>query len=106
MLNQIEISQAGGVRPAMYPGLAAHHKKVQELKRGFGEAVRSVRRNLKMSQADCALLAKLHRTYITDIERGARNISLESICKIATALGVSVSSLLTTAEQTKGNQIL
>jgi CheY-like chemotaxis protein len=35
----------------------------------------------------------LHRTYICDIERGARNVSLESIEKLATALQISVSKL-------------
>jgi CheY-like chemotaxis protein len=35
----------------------------------------------------------LHRTYICDIERGARNVSLESIEKLASALEVSVAKL-------------
>jgi CheY-like chemotaxis protein len=35
----------------------------------------------------------LHRTYICDIERGARNVSLESIDKLAGALEISVARL-------------
>lgn len=35
----------------------------------------------------------MHRTYVSDIERGARNVSLESIDKLAAALEVSVPSL-------------
>jgi transcriptional regulator with XRE-family HTH domain len=37
--------------------------------------------------------AGLHRTYIGDIERGARNLSLENIEKIAKALQISISEL-------------
>jgi CheY-like chemotaxis protein len=37
--------------------------------------------------------AGLHRTYVCDIERGARNVSLESIDKLARALEISVAKL-------------
>jgi CheY-like chemotaxis protein len=39
----------------------------------------------------------LHRTYICDVERGARNVTLRSIEKLAQALEISVSTLLTYA---------
>lgn len=35
----------------------------------------------------------MHRTYIGDIERGARNVSLENIEKLAEALQVPISHL-------------
>jgi transcriptional regulator with XRE-family HTH domain len=35
----------------------------------------------------------LHRTYISDLERGARNPSVESIEKLAAALQISVAKL-------------
>jgi transcriptional regulator with XRE-family HTH domain len=37
--------------------------------------------------------AGLHRTYIGDIERGARNLSLENIEKLSKALQISISDL-------------
>ncbi len=46
-----------------------------------------------ITQEELAGRSGLHRTYITDIERGARNPSLESIHKLAEALDVSMSTL-------------
>lgn len=46
-----------------------------------------------ISQEALAERADLHRTYISDVERGARNLSLESISRLARALAVSVSTL-------------
>lgn len=46
-----------------------------------------------ISQEELAERAGLHRTYVSDIERGARNVSLESIEKLASALEISVSTL-------------
>ena len=46
-----------------------------------------------ISQEELAERAALHRTYVSDIERGTRNLSLESIERLAGALEVSVSAL-------------
>jgi CheY-like chemotaxis protein len=48
---------------------------------------------LGVSQEELASRAGLHRTYICDIERGARNVSLESIAKLARALEISAATL-------------
>jgi CheY-like chemotaxis protein/DNA-binding XRE family transcriptional regulator len=72
--------------------------QASERKKDFGAAVRSERTRLKLSQEDLAERANLHRTYITDIERGARNLSLETICKLATALGLTIEALFSRAE--------
>lgn len=69
-----------------------------EHKKEFGAAVKSERVRQGLSQETLAERADLHRTYITDIERGARNLSLETIYKIAAALGVSICSLFDRAE--------
>jgi len=49
---------------------------------------------LGISQEELAERANLHRTYISDVERGARNVSLASIGKLARALEVSIPTLL------------
>lgn len=59
----------------------------------FGRAVRRRRRELDLSQEELAERAGLHRNYVSDIERGDRNPSLENIQKLAEALGLKVSTL-------------
>jgi len=60
----------------------------------FGLKVRAARRRLGISQEELAFRCRLHRTYISDIERGARNVSLINIRKISIALKVKPSKLL------------
>jgi len=64
-----------------------------DVKRLFGNRIRELRKSRGWSQEEFALRVDLDRSYIGGVERGERNISLENICLIATALGVSPSSL-------------
>ena len=64
-----------------------------DLKTLLGMAIKTQRASLGISQEELAHRAGLHRTYISDLERGARNPSIESIEKLAGALQVSVSNL-------------
>ena len=68
------------------------------MKKEFGAEIRRRRIQLGISQEELAERADLHRTYITDAERGARNLSLESIRRLAAALGASVGSLFSSIE--------
>lgn len=61
----------------------------------FGDAVRKLRQKKSITQEQLADMCCLHRTYISDIELGKRNVSLENIAKIASALDVSVEELFT-----------
>ncbi len=60
----------------------------------FGKNVRKYRTQLGVSQEKFAELCGLHRTYISDIECFQRNVSLESIQKIAAALSIEAYMLL------------
>ncbi len=71
------------------------------LLRAFGSAVRARRQALGLSQEELAARADLHRTYVGDIERGRRNVSLNNIRKLAVALGCSPSDLLREAEASR-----
>lgn len=57
--------------------------------------MKMLRAEQKLSQEDLALECDLHRTFIAHVERGARNISIDNIEKIANALHVTVGQLLT-----------
>ena len=56
--------------------------------------IKKYRINQNMSQEELAFRCNLHRTYISDIERGYRNISIDNIAKIASALNISPADLL------------
>lgn len=64
-----------------------------DVKKGFGLTVKKWRSKTGISQEELAWRAGLHRSYIADIERGARNASLQSIEKLARALKISLSTL-------------
>ncbi|MCI6888444.1 MAG: helix-turn-helix domain-containing protein [Lachnospiraceae bacterium] len=74
----------------------------QELRVAYGKAIRSIRQTKKISQEELADLCGLHRTYISDVELGKRNVSLENIDKIAHALQVKKSELFVEVEQYEG----
>jgi transcriptional regulator with XRE-family HTH domain len=60
----------------------------------LGKAVRKKRHSLGLSQEGLAERAELHWTYVGGIERGERNVSLLNLVKIARALGLTPSRLL------------
>ena len=60
----------------------------------FGINVRNYRQKAGISQEKLGELCGLHRTYISDVERFQRSISLSNIQKIAEALGVEPYLLL------------
>jgi ribosome-binding protein aMBF1 (putative translation factor) len=67
--------------------------KGEDIKKRFGFVIRMWREQSGISQDELGWRAELHRTYISDIERGARNPSLQSIEKLAKALKMSCSKL-------------
>jgi transcriptional regulator with XRE-family HTH domain len=66
----------------------------EDLLASFGERVRELRTALELSQEDLGFRSDLDRTYISDIERGKRNVSLVNISALARALQVDPSQLL------------
>lgn len=62
-------------------------------KQKLGKKVRELRKALGWSQENLEEYSGLHRTYISDIERGIRNPSLKSLEKLAKALKIKVSDL-------------
>lgn len=70
-----------------------------DVKKGFGLAIKKWRRESGISQEELAWRAGLHRSYVADIERGARNASLQTIEKLSKALKVSFSTLFEPLDQ-------
>ena len=62
------------------------------------KSVHDRREKLGISQEELASRAGLHRTYISDIERGARNPSLKTLSRLADALELSTSDLIKLGE--------
>jgi transcriptional regulator with XRE-family HTH domain len=60
----------------------------------FGERLRQIRQKKGISQEALAHLAGLHRTYVSGVERGERNISLLNIERLAIALDIAMSDLM------------
>ena len=61
----------------------------------FGKAIRTLRCKEGISQEELAYRCGLHRTYVSDVELGKRNVSLENIDRISQALNISLADLFT-----------
>jgi len=80
--------------------------ELHDVKKAFGIAIKEWRNQLRLSQEELAERTDLHRTYISSIERGVRNVSLENITKLAQALETSVCDLFPKSEQKSGRHDL
>lgn len=66
-----------------------------EVKEKLGKRIKEIREKKKITQEALASRSGVERTFISHIERGGRNISLETIEKVAAGLGVSIADLFT-----------
>jgi len=64
-----------------------------DIKKKFGIRVKELRKKKHISQEKLAEIANIHRTYISSVELGKRNISLTNIEKIANALDCQITDL-------------
>jgi CheY-like chemotaxis protein/DNA-binding XRE family transcriptional regulator len=64
-----------------------------DIEKEFGTAVKVWRDKVGLSQEELANRAGFHRSYICDIERGARNVSLKNVQKLSNALSIPISTL-------------
>jgi transcriptional regulator with XRE-family HTH domain len=70
-----------------------------DIREHFGFALKARREELGLTQEEFADRAGIHRTYLSDVERGTRNISLLNIERIASALSLRLSELFRLVER-------
>src|SRR3954466_7664465 len=73
--------------------------KEEPLFAALGSRIRGLRKQRGLTQISFGVASGLHRTYVADIERGARNLSLANVSKIATALEISIAQLFDGIDQ-------
>lgn len=59
----------------------------------FGQRIKEIRLKQNISQEELAFRCGLSKNYISDVERGTRNISLKSIEKIADGFAINIKEL-------------
>lgn len=69
-----------------------------DIKLKVGQRVKELRKQLEISQEALAYKAEVDRTYVTDIENGRRNVSMEILERIVIALEVSFSEFFNSKE--------
>ncbi len=72
----------------------------------FGKRARELRKSQKLSQQESGLKAGLHYTYIGAVERGEKNLSLQSIQKIANGLKVKIAELFPSQELSSEEKVI
>lgn len=66
----------------------------------FGKVLKKIRKNRKLSQEQLAFVCNLDRTYISLMERGKRNPTINTIFSLAKGLDIPPSDLILETERT------
>lgn len=74
----------------------------ETLAKRFGELARRLRQEKGYSQEEFAFRVGLHQTYVSSVERGERNVTIQTADRIARALGITLTELFSEIERTKG----
>lgn len=69
-----------------------------DLKEKIGLRIRQLRKEQELSQEALGYKAEVDRTYVTDVENGRRNVSVEILERLIKALGVSVAEFFNSKE--------
>ena len=69
-----------------------------DIKLKVGQRIKVLRKEIGLSQEALALKAEVDRTYVTDVENGRRNVSVEILERIISALDVSFIEFFTSKE--------
>lgn len=67
---------------------------IPESRKIFARNLKEMRVKQRLSQEKLADIAGLHRTYVGSVERGERNISIDNMERLASALNITIQNLL------------
>ena len=71
--------------------------KHNEIRHGVGQRIRTLREERGLSQYQFAKMISMDRSYLINIEKGKRNVSIDMLTKIATGLDVWITDLFPSA---------
>lgn len=69
-----------------------------DVKLKIGQRIKELRKGLELSQESLAYKAEVDRTYVTDVENGRRNVSIEILEKLIRALEISFTDFFNSKE--------
>ncbi len=69
-----------------------------DIKLKVGQRIRELRKQLELSQEALANEAEVDRTYVTDVENGRRNVSVEILERLIKALNISIAEFFNSKE--------
>lgn len=69
-----------------------------DIKQNIGQRIKALRKSLDISQESLAYKADVDRTYVTDVENGRRNVSIEILERIIIALEISIAEFFNSKE--------
>ena len=69
-----------------------------DIKLKIGQRIKELRKELELSQESLAYKAEVDRTYVTDVENGRRNVSIEILERLIKALDVSITEFFNAKE--------
>ncbi len=75
-----------------------------DIRKKLGLNIRRLREAKGLSQEEFGFQADIHRTYVSDVERGSRNPTITVVEKFAKALSVSPGRLLDDEPKSRGNR--
>lgn len=65
----------------------------------LGDTISERRQYIAMTQQQLADLSGVHRTYISDVERGVRNITVTTLYRLANALETTTARIFSQADK-------
>lgn len=74
---------------------------MSDLTKHIGEKIRYYRKERKLSQEELAFKAAVHNTYIGQLERGEKNVTVEILAKICAAMDLSLADFFQSRNTTR-----